>query len=204
MVSHQYKCIFVHVRRTGGKSIEFALGGIRLLDRDGNPTSIWDNAIHRGGKTTYKLCHRLHYVHDTAVGIRAQFPDEFASYFKFSFVRNPWEQMLSLFFRLNDTKELSVSAFHQFITDYNRLGGTVPRRSLFDESGQCLVNYIGRFERLEEDFAEACRLMKADGIRLPHHNACAHGDYRSYYDDATAQRVNDLFQEDIKEFGYAF
>lgn len=205
MISHQYKCIFIHLRRTGGKSIEHALGGIHLLDRNMNPTSIWDNDIHPGGKTIYKLDNRGHYVHDTATTVRAHFPNEFPLYFKFSFVRNPWQQMLSLFFRLNYKRDLSVQAFRPFVMDFkNRLGGTVPRISLYDESGHCLMNYIGRFERLEEDFAEVCSLIQADGVRLSHHNSSPHKDYRSYYDDATAQRVQDLFQEDIKEFGYAF
>ena len=74
MVSDRHECIFIHLRRTGGNSIEQALGGIVLLDKHYNATKTWDNNLHRGNDNPYKLDYRKHYMHDTAMTIQQQFP----------------------------------------------------------------------------------------------------------------------------------
>jgi len=48
MISHQHKCIFVHLRRTAGNSIELALGGIVVLDKNRKHVLEKDNSLHRG------------------------------------------------------------------------------------------------------------------------------------------------------------
>ncbi|MDJ0825028.1 MAG: sulfotransferase family 2 domain-containing protein [Rhodobacter sp.] len=202
MISHEHKFIFIHLRRTGGNSIENALGGIRLYDRSGKETRNWDDTLHRG-PSQYKENYRGHYLHDDAMKVRDLFPEEFKTYLKFSIVRNPWAQCLSLFFRLNKGNT-DPQAFRDFIQNALAVKGTVPHYSIFDEDGKCLVDYIGRFETIDEDFAHICRKLGLTGIRLPHHNRSLSTDYRRFYDAETAQRVSEIYAEDIKRFGYAF
>ena len=145
MISHKHKCIFVHLRRTAGNSIEEALGSIQLFDRSGKPTNQWDNKLHRGN-TRYKHDKRGHYLHTTATEIRDLYPDSFDKYFKFSIVRNPWDQMISYYFRVTP-KDHEGRKFKAWLKKFNTLKGTTPRSSLYDERGRCMMDYIGKFER---------------------------------------------------------
>jgi hypothetical protein len=59
MISHQHRCIFVQLRRTAGNSIELALGGIVLPDKNRKKVLEWDNKLHRGS-SDYKIDARGH------------------------------------------------------------------------------------------------------------------------------------------------
>ena len=75
-----------------------------------------------------------------------------------------------------------------------------------DHSGKVILDFIGRFEQLGEDFEEACRLGDIPRIGLPHtrRSQKRKKDYRSYYDDATAELIATHYSEDIELFGYSF
>ncbi len=202
MISHQHQCIFIHLRRTAGNSIELALGGLELLDADGQPTQVWDNQLHRG-KTPFKIDRRGHYIHSTAREVAEAFPVEFASYFRFSIVRNPWDQMVSHYLRSHSDDPDAVH-FKEWLSRFDKPEGTVPRSSLYDEDGRCLVDFIGRFESLQQDFDGICDRLGTPRKPLPRTNAVAKRDYRSYFDDESVRFVEEIFGEDIDRFGYQF
>jgi len=66
-----------------------------------------------------------------------------------------------------------------------------------------LVDAVGRFESLEEDFSQICRRLGLSA-NLPHANRSSHRDYRFYYTDRTIEYVADRCRDDISRFGYAF
>lgn len=205
MISHEFKCIFVHIRRTGGNSIEQALGGIVLRDRNGNLTDIWENALHRGKDTPYKEDRRGHSIHDGARSIREAYPDAFASYRKFSFVRNPWEQCVSIYRRLrgdDDIKERLPMFLRRYLN--HKPIGTIPEVTLFDADGTCLMDRIGRFERLHDDFEDICRDFEIPPRRLAHLNRTTQDDYRTAYTEQSVGIVSRHFAADIQRFGYRF
>src|SRR5262249_40241617 len=72
-----------------------------------------------------------------------------------------------------------------------------------DSRGRLLVDFIGYYERLQEDFARACARL---GVRaeLPRANTSSHRDYRSYYTPATCELVAAHFRKDIELVGYTF
>ena len=149
MICHRQRIVFVHLRRTAGNSIEAALGGILLFDRWFRPTDAWDNRLHRG-RSWYKRDRRGHRIHATAAEIRARYPHEFDRYFTFTIVRNPWTQMASLYGRLH-AHDRSFAGFRDWLRRFALPQGTVPQASLCDDAGRCLVDFVGRFERLQED-----------------------------------------------------
>jgi hypothetical protein len=77
---------------------------------------------------------------------------------------------------------------------------------LIDLHGDLVVDFIGRYERLEEDFAEACRRIGIAQPELAHRRRAAdrRQDYRSYYSDGTAELVARHFARDIERLGYSF
>lgn len=153
--------------------------------------------------------------HATAAELRAMLAPECRSYFSFAFVRNPWDRMLSVFCRQDPHMVMSASergidlsrlSFDEFVD----LAGSVTHVHLMpqvgfvrDEHGNNLVDFIGRFEHLEEDFARIASRLRIEA-RLEWHNRSVHGDYRYYYSDRSRQQVADLYRDDIEAFSYRF
>lgn len=77
---------------------------------------------------------------------------------------------------------------------------------LCDAAGELMVSEVFRFE----DLATACptilrRCGLGDAAALPRENVSDRtADYRSFYDDALAERVGEAFAEDVERFGYRF
>jgi len=74
---------------------------------------------------------------------------------------------------------------------------------LIDGKGKLLVDYIGRFENLQADFAQVCARLNRQA-ELPHLKKSEHGDYRQYYNAASIEIVRQWFKSDIEQFGYEF
>ena len=203
MVSDRHQCIFIHLRRTGGNSIEQALGGIVLLDKEGNVTKKWDNNLHRGHDVPHKKDFRGHYLHDTAMAVEQKNPSKFKQYSKFSIIRNPWDQMISLYLRLNSSDTNAVN-FLPWLKSYNILAGTIPQHSLFNADNMCLMDEIGRFENLHQDFINICSRLNIKTDALEKTNASSKKYYAEYYDTETIELVSRLFKKDIQYFGYQF
>src|SRR5689334_2060464 len=99
MISHQYKCIFVEVPKTGSTSIRSILGippkphqNIYQMKYD------LENYWTRYGGWTQQLLAALYLLLPTATRERRG-RELFQSYFKFGFVRNPWDRTVSLYER---------------------------------------------------------------------------------------------------------
>jgi chondroitin 4-sulfotransferase 11 len=73
-----------------------------------------------------------------------------------------------------------------------------------NDKGEIQVDYVGRFEQLADDFAEVCRRTGRVGLELPHLKRSGLADYRARYDDASAEIVARRFAVDIDRFGYTF
>jgi len=135
--------------------------------------------------------------------------------FKFCFVRNPWDRLVSLFFYRSLNKQ--YKDFREFCLDFKdqeiepiglynaRLNSQFNEQVswITDEKGRLLVDFIGRFERLEEDFSRISRVLGVKA-RLPHRNRSDHSNYRKYYDEETIGIVRQRYKRDIEFFGYDF
>jgi hypothetical protein len=77
---------------------------------------------------------------------------------------------------------------------------------LVDLHGNVIVDFIGRYERLHDDFAQACQRIGIPTPALPHRREAKdrNKDYRAYYDDALAALIAERFKRDIELFGYRF
>lgn len=202
MICHHQRLVFVHLRRTAGNSIEVALGGLVLFDRWFRPTDAWDNRLHRG-RSWYKRDRRGHRIHATAAEIRALYPHEFDRYFRFAIVRDPWDQMASLYGRLHPA-DPRFAGFRDWLRTFALAAGTVPAASLHDDRGRCLVDFVGRYERLQDDFDEACARAGIPRRPLPRTNAAGRRSTADLYDAASRRIVERLYAHDIERFGYAF
>jgi hypothetical protein len=71
--------------------------------------------------------------------------------------------------------------------------------------GELLVDFVGHFENLEEDYAYI-RQRIGGRSKLPHINKSirAKTDYREYYSEESKRIVADVYREDVAMFGYNF
>jgi hypothetical protein len=190
-----YRCIFVHVPKTGGISVSKSLFG-----------------NYSGGHYEIEW-YRRHYQKRT-----------FSRYFKFSFVRNPWDRLYSAFnflgsggFHSGDQQWFEenlakYTCFDDFVlawlsTETVRSGHIHFRpqhRFLCSISGELLVDFVGRFESLEQDY-EFVRQRIGGGADLKHLNSSRQNtDYARHYSREAAERVARVYSRDIELFGYSF
>lgn len=203
-ISHRF--IFIHVNKAAGTSM------IHALERYGHnpPTDPLSKGIAKLGLVRdYRR--RYFPVHTSARELRQELPtDVWDGFFKFAFVRNPWDWLVSTFHYLRSTKDhrhhrrvASMRSFAEYL-DWE-IGRNRRSQSAFVcENGEVIVDYIGRFETLADDFSEVCRRVAVVAPTLPHSNRTSHRDYREFYDDALVARVAEHWRFDIELFGYDF
>jgi hypothetical protein len=188
------KAIFVHIPKCAGIAVKRVL----FDDLSGGHTKL----------TTY---------------CRVFEPELFLSYFKFTFIRNPWDRLVSAYhylqgggFAEGDKKwferELGrYGDFDDFVRNWLRTENIrkhihfIPQvEFLEDENNSGVkVDYIGFFENIESDFNYIAGRIGVDNT-LKKGNASSHNGYWDYYSETTREIVRDVYRRDIERFGYEF
>ena len=230
MLSQKHKCIFVHIPKVAGQSIEHVfldLHGLTwetreslLLRPNDNPTAGPPRLAHLKA-SEYLSCG---YVTK----------EEFNSYFKFSFVRNPWSRLVSIYKYLGFAEVMPLKQFLK--EDFSGEDEWEPNLFvkpqydyLFDENDKQLVDYIGRFEELQSGFDHVCHEIGIPSTTLPYINKTGSGagpyrslkklvkhispfhgcyevkgGYTKYYDSESRQYVASTYEKEIDTFKYIF
>ena len=143
-------------------------------------------------------------------------PEIWASYFKFAFVRNPWDRLVSWYHMC--IQRASENNFSRYIKEHaptfddfvtKTTTGVAEKTThnqldyVTDENGEMMLDFIGRYESLQEDFAVVKGKLNL-ASELPHVNKSSHRDYRDYYTDETRGIVARRFARDIEYLGYHF
>ncbi len=195
VISPRAKCIFVHIQKTGGASIESL-----LMSHDPNV-----RANAQDGR------------HIPAREIRALVPAAiWNESFKFAFVRNPWDRLVSWYHmcmqvptpnRFAAYIRQNAPTFGDFITRTTTGMGARTTRNQLDyvsgDNGELIVDFIGRYEQLQSDLDTVGERLGFPAT-LPHLNRSAHRDYREYYTTETREIVAARFARDVQQFGYRF
>jgi len=149
-------------------------------------------------------------------------PRKFRNFFKFAFVRNPWDRLVSTytFLRHGGMNEQDRAWAEKNLSGYADFGSFV-RGWLNEENiwswvhfipqsyfimnaeGTVMVDFVGRFERIDRDFEFVAQRL-GSSVRLPWTNVSKHREFMSYYDDDTREIVRQVYSRDIEAFGYRF
>ena len=179
------------------------------------------------------LGHRYHpepkYHHMGIEELASYYPDlELSEYFKFAFVRNPWDRLISVYhdflnrrngkerimnysglLKKEDTIYYRSDGFEDFCfrfaeSDWVNEHHHRPQIDYLTIDGKISVDFIGRFENVAEDWQKVC---EAVGVQLPLGHARASSgrkSYRDYYNNETRDCIAEVYKKDIEEFDYEF
>jgi hypothetical protein len=148
-----------------------------------------------------------------AAGAAASRREAFSGYFKFAFVRNPFDRFVSycaFMLRGGDVfgsgRARSMRHF-LFAEPPEQHILFQPQASLLvDEDGQTLLvrQRIGRVEDMQGSYDAICARLGIASRPLDRVNGSTHGDYRRYYDQALIDGVAARYAQDLELFGYTF
>lgn len=196
IVSHQHKFIFIHIQKTAGSSISKYLKEHSRCEETGK--------------------------HWNAIMIKNFLGDKiWNEYFKFSFVRDPFDRLVSWYNMIDSTGEdingffkyihANADSFADFIekcdqTVYEDDGIKSVRIPQFDylsdEKGMLAMDFVGKFENLENDFKFVCEKTGLSYEGLIKINDYAHPAYESYYDEDLLIKTEKIVKKDMEKFGY--
>ncbi len=191
MISDPHKFIFIHINKTGGTSIE------KVFVPEADQKDV-------------------RYKHASAAYYRRRFPIKFWRYFKFAFVRNPWDWLVSRYHWSRDRQHLFDYSFEEMLARMAKgsplaedeawleNAALLPQVERLSVGGKVRVDFVGRYENLQHDFDTVCARLAIEPRTLPHTFKTDHGSYVDYYDDASRKIVERLYAADIAAFGYRF
>lgn len=206
LISKKLNLIFVHIYKNAGTSITRAL--LPLM-------------VNRGMWLTYRLSRRIGVKLNSdpmpfSMHIKANEIidligcDEYEKYFSFAIVRNPWDWQVSLYnYMLRNVSHpqyvlvKNMGTFDNYIKWRCKEEVRLQKDFVYSEDGRLLVNYVGRYENLETDFAYVCSHAGVS-VSLPRLNVSNNRPYRQFYTDETVELVRNAFSSDISTFGYDF
>ena len=183
MISHQYRCIFIHQRKTAGYSI---ISNFGFTDRQPEWHAFNEGTLSKEWLTKDKV----------APGYRI-----------FTVIRNPWDRFNSGWKYLKAYRDRPLADVLRDLPksghDFRHL--TRPQLDILtDATSRFVPDYVLRFEHLAEDYARFCELIDKPERTLPRLNSTKHGHYSKYYDATTIEMVRDRFRKDVEFFGYDY
>ncbi len=186
---------FIHIPKTAGKSLRLSLFG-----------------QENGAR------------HCNAVHMKRCYPDLWSDFFTFCFVRNPYNRLYSAYQYLKNGGNLKKrdlhfqsrilcqsSCFEEFVCDWLTRDSVysythfIPQYEFIYDNDECLVDYIGKFENLENEYQFLQGKLSLPD-RLMHTNRSklnTKTDISDLYSPEMAQKVREIYQNDFKLFGYS-
>lgn len=218
IISHRHRFVFVHLHKCAGTSVTRAL--LPFLSADD---------VVLGCSPEYEARSRISraqgglHKHSTAQEIRSEVGESiWSDYVTFTFVRNPWDLVLSKYLWWHKTpgdwdaqaairkREVMQMPFSEFAATLGERQNYFER--LLSSDGVAApsldLDFIGHYERLDVDFGMLCDRLNLAVAKLPLANTSRelrdHDNYVGYYDERAAAHVASVYRREIERFGYRF
>jgi hypothetical protein len=158
--------------------------------------------------------------------VQGYVPSEWQPLFKFAFVRDPYDRVISAWRMFAagmqnsvwqhppNKSGISLKRFLQIATDeripFNGHRDTTEEKIRHHAIPQthpfnCLfaADFVGRFENLQPDFEQICRQLSIPSTELPHWNRTERiEDYQQYFDDEILAIIARFYAQDFETLGY--
>jgi chondroitin 4-sulfotransferase 11 len=226
IVSDDRKFIYFVIQKVACSSIKTALLPLFDISTNGYET------VRRDGTTGL----RIHKVFDGSryqirrTHLIAGLNDQYEDYFKFAFVRNPWDRLVSCYCQKlspdgpglklppdNDIEVYRGMPFAEFVEAVYAIPDSEANphfqsqhRVICGPGGDkpILADFVGRFENLQADFdVVAKRIVGTQELQLPHvlrSRSRKDRPYTDFYDQRLRDLVHQRYQDDIEIFGYSY
>lgn len=216
VISSKYKFIFIHTPKCAGTSIRIALDAFGRKDNCSILTYI-RRRLMIPNRIIPRQLYRFKKLenHGTAQCIKNNLPDSiWGNYYKFAFVRNPYDWQVSHYHYIMDSPEhvrhddvRKCGSFKEYLKrecNENLTSSANPlTQYVCNDQNSIMVNNVGKIENLSSDFKIICDII---GIKaeILHLNRSKHIDYRSYYDETAIELVKKHHHGDLDLFNYVF
>lgn len=213
------------LNRGGRMNIRFLLDVSAVLSRRPRLLRRVLTAYREGAEAEASVVRALNHVqkrrysfsnptHPLAVEVERAFPREWKEYYKFCFVRNPYEKAVSDYIWRVSSRGKAV-AFREFllrVADPERGDpeGVVPANPtnfpMYTLDGAVAVDHVGRYESLYPDLREVLDHLGIpfEEKDFPRTRQKKRYDYRRYYGDEERELVEQIYQDELSMFDYEF
>ncbi|MBX3692206.1 sulfotransferase family 2 domain-containing protein [Dokdonella sp.] len=135
--------------------------------------------------------------------------ETFDNYFKFAFVRNPFDRFVSycaFMSRQTGSFEVAPQAFMRHIVrdapPWQHVLFRPQHEMLVDAAGRVAMDMLGRVENMQADYDRICGHIGIPSTKLEQVNASRHRPYMEYYDDELRSLVARMYARDFELLGY--
>lgn len=210
LISVQHKFVFIHIYKNGGSSVRDALAPYCENIRRDRVLHCAHTALNKIMRLDSKLLREAQSVpnHFSAKDLH-NYVDDPSGFYKFAFVRNPWDAQVShylygrrTFWSPQYKIYRNLRTFEEYIYWRMQVGQKTQKSFIYD-GDNCLVDFVGKLENINDDFRQICDHLEIEAS-LGKVNFSERSTYSSYYNAKTAQIVEKLFTADIEMFGYEF
>jgi len=204
MIFHQHKAVFFHIPKTAGYAMEqyFAPGDLDY--------TVYDPGCVFGMKDSLMT---QHFPYSEMIKLVPQ--DIMREYFKFAFVRNPWDRLYSAYAYLKELHDRLHGGFEPWLRfvcaevrerKYEPGAHHAPQADYLLHEGIEVLDFVGRYENLQQDFATVCSKLGVAAGQLPVLNKTLlkTGHYSTHYSRAMVELVRETYHQEIAFLGYAF
>lgn len=207
IVSHRHRFIFAAVPKTGTHAVRQALRE-RMGDEDVEQVGLFVNK-----RFPWADLAAIQHGHLSLRQVRPYVGEEaFAAYFKFAFVRNPFDRFVSycaFMLRGGDVFQRHPrEAMRHFLFADPPEGHILFQPQawlLVDDDGETLLaDQVGRVEDMQGSYDDICARIGIAPRPLDRVNGTRREDYRVYYDQALIDGVAARYAQDLALFGYDF
>jgi len=208
IISHKHKFIFIKTNRTAGTSVQIG------LEKSCGPEDV---VCVMGPHTPEELGTFTprneggYRGHDRACMVMEKIGTEiWNDYYIAAFTRNPWDRMVSNFMsRRVPKKGHSPEHFQEWAFSMSNV--QVGNWGYYTDSlgEKIIVDFVGKYENLEQDYIKICVGIGIEAIELPHLKGGGRpkgDDYRRYYNKQMIEFVRNhpTSRKEIECFGYEF
>ena len=205
IISGQHRFIFAAIPKTGTHAVRQA------LREHMGPQDMEQVGLFVNRKLPIPDLAKIGHGHLTLQQVRPYFkPEDFDGFFKFAFVRNPFDRFISYCAFVTRDHEQFQQDPHGVMRHF--VHNPAWQHILFQPQhvfvtgadGQLLTDYLGRVEEMQVSYDEAARRIGIPSRPLDRVNATSRRDYRDYYDQSLIDGVTRLYARDLELFGYEF